>query len=118
MTFPVQFRTGRHRMVTLKEVAYYISEHLEHELEREHLAKLVDIHPNHLSRLARKHAGVTLAAYITQQRIQYAQQLLSQQVCQPRRWQRLWLPYGILFCSVFKRITGCTQGWRQQETSS
>lgn len=58
------------------DTAQYIQQHLSEPLERDHLASLVFVSPDHLSHLFRQQKGMSLSNYIMEQRLAKARELL------------------------------------------
>lgn len=64
-------------MFTWRAACQYIDEHLETALDRETLARALDIHPNHVSRLAHRFGGCSFNAYVRGVRLDRAQEWLA-----------------------------------------
>ena len=60
----------------VQEACRYIRDHLADDLTRDHLAATVYISPDYLSHVFREKTGQSLTAYILQQRVQRAKELL------------------------------------------
>lgn len=55
----------------------YIELHPELDLSLQQVAKIIHIHPNHLSEIFKKEIGITFSDYLTKHRLKRAEQLLS-----------------------------------------
>jgi AraC-like DNA-binding protein len=93
-------------------IAQLVEEHLPEGIPCARLARLVGMHPATLSRLCRRHAGMSLVAFLAARRLEAARQLLRQEPGLPvaalaRRcgWQDV--PY---FRSCYRRRFGITPG--------
>jgi AraC-like DNA-binding protein len=62
----------------VSEVLKYIDEHMNEDVSRELLAKLVHMHPTSLSKLFKKYNGIGLTQYIIRKKIHHATCLLEQ----------------------------------------
>ncbi|MCR5102439.1 MAG: helix-turn-helix domain-containing protein [Butyrivibrio sp.] len=62
---------------TVAEVRAYIKEHLDDDLSRENLSKLVYLNPDYLSHLFKKEVGLSLTNYVIKERIEESKRLLS-----------------------------------------
>lgn len=87
----------------------YVEEHLSEPITRDDVARHLNLHPNHLSRLFRANRGETLAGFLTRLRMERAARLLAEHA----------LPIGEVavrsgfrqtayFCNVFRRHYGMT----------
>ncbi len=59
------------------EVRAYIKDHLDEELSRESLSRLVYLNPDYLSHLFKKEVGLSLTNYVIKERIEESKRLLS-----------------------------------------
>jgi two-component system response regulator YesN len=62
----------------VQTVSRYIAHHIDQDLSRETIAKLVFLNPDHLSRIFKKETGYSISDYILNERINLAKELLSQ----------------------------------------
>lgn len=69
---------GEEKADVMEKVERYIREHINEELSREELAQMVYISPTHLGRLFKKKYDTTMVDYITDMRIQLAEELLKE----------------------------------------
>ena len=60
----------------ISQVRAYIEEHLSEDMDRDSLAALVHVHPDHLSHLFKKQTGTSIINYINDERIEEAKRLL------------------------------------------
>ncbi|MHC4961028.1 MAG: helix-turn-helix domain-containing protein [Planctomycetota bacterium] len=91
---------------SLDNVLDYIEENLGGNLSNSHLAKVVCLSIEGLSKLFRKHLGISPSAYITQMRIKEAGRLLSQtEVSIEQIALTTGFPNRNYFSRVFKKIT-------------
>lgn len=58
-------------------IVQYIDEHLDESLDRRTLADVIEVHPNHVSRIVQKHCSVSLPAYLNHRRVERATILLE-----------------------------------------
>ncbi len=91
------------------DTIHYIKEHLDEPLERDHLSALVFVSPDHLSHLFRQQKGLSLSAYILEQRLDKARELL---LTTRKSIREIAFASGFqnesYFISQFKRKTGKT----------
>lgn len=91
------------------DTARYIKEHLDEPLERDNLASLVFVSPDHLSHLFRQQMGMSLSNYILEQRLSKAKELL---LTTRQSIREIAFACGFqnesYFISQFKRRTGKT----------
>lgn len=87
----------------------YIELHPELDLNLQQVAKVIHIHPHHLSELFKKELGITFSDYLTKHRMKRAEQLLS---TTKMRVSEIATQVGYTdvkyFSQLFKRDTGIT----------
>lgn len=62
----------------MERVENYIREHISEEFSQEELARMVYISPTHLRRLFKKKHNMTMVDYVTEMRVQLAEELLKE----------------------------------------
>ncbi len=94
---------------TMNQMLEYIHTHYKENFELETLTKLTYCTENHLSRLFKKHMGLSIKAYAHQLRIQEACRLFDSQRCDIRE-TAFQIGYSSMnnFYKYFKRYTGKT----------
>ncbi len=99
---------------TWLRVCDWIDDHLHDNIDRGAVAVACHLHPNHISRLFRKHAGQRFIDYITEQRIARAKRLLSSgNLRMIEVAMRCGFSSAEYFCTVFKKQIGCTpKNWK------
>jgi AraC family transcriptional regulator, melibiose operon regulatory protein len=60
-----------------EHMARFMATHYQQQINVEHVAEAVRLHPKYAMRLFRRTCGVTMLEYLTQQRISHAQRLLA-----------------------------------------
>ena len=91
----------------VQEVCRYIRDHLADDLTRDHLAATVFISPDYLSHEFREKTGQSLTAYILNQRVQHAKELLLTSGLSIRDIALLCGFQNIsYFAKQFRRVTG------------
>ncbi|TBL75740.1 response regulator [Paenibacillus thalictri] len=102
---------------TQKAMAY-IREHVGKDISLQQVAKYVHLHPNHLSEVFKKEAGLTFGDYVTRQKIERAKEILS---VSPAKIAEIAGTVGFddfkYFSQVFKKITGMTPSEFREEAS-
>jgi len=100
---------SRETGTVIEDVRRYIREHLSEELNRNELAAAVYLSPDYLSHLFPEKMGMSLTAYITNERIRRAKELLAKHNLSIRD---VALSSGFqnisYFSKQFKRVTGMT----------
>ena len=93
----------------LQQAIRYIHNHIDTEIRRDDIARAVYLHPNYLSALFRSTFGQTLKDYIIQEKMDLAQQLLSQtRLPVSVIAQRVGYQNFSHFSQTYKRIKGKT----------
>ncbi|MCZ7644924.1 MAG: helix-turn-helix transcriptional regulator [Planctomycetota bacterium] len=89
----------------------YLREHDRPGLGRAELARILDLHPNHLSRLFKRRGGATFNAYLTRLRLERARALLAEPALTVEQVARTVgfasTPY---FIARYRRMYGQTPG--------
>lgn len=90
----------------------YMQAHFRQDLSLDHLANLMDLHPNYICSLFKKETGDTFVNYLNSMRIQEAQKLLMMQSDLPVSaiGQQVGYDNKHYFTKVFKKYTGTTPG--------
>ena len=84
----------------------YIEENLSNHISNSHLADIACLSIEGLSRLFRKHLGISPSAYVTQMRIKEAGRLLSQSELSIEQIAlAMGFPNRHYFSRVFKKVT-------------
>lgn len=101
--------TARREGTVIENICQYIREHLADELGRGELAAAVYLSPDYLSHLFSEKMGMSLTAYITNERIRHAKELLMQDRLSVRD---IAIASGFqnisYFSKQFKRVVGVT----------
>jgi AraC-like DNA-binding protein len=101
---------------TWNMVNNYIRENWAGELSRQHVAKALRLHPNHLSRLVREHAGVSFKQLATREKMQHAEQYLRQSSYTIDEIAQLCgYAYTAYFIQVFRKHTSRSPGQFREE---
>lgn len=98
----------------------YLNVHYNRDLSLDHLAGLMNLHPNYISSLFKKETGDTFVNYLNGLRIREAQKLLKEDRQLPVHavGQRVGYENKHYFAKVFKKYTGVTPGaYRESERS-
>lgn len=95
-----------------KRILCYTKSHYMNDLSLDHLADLMDLHPNYISSLFKKVTGDTFVNYLNAYRIKEAQKLLKAQreLSVNAIGQRVGFESNHYFAKVFKKYTGTTPG--------
>lgn len=90
----------------------YTKTHYSRDISLDHLADLMNLHPNYISSLFKRETGDTFINYLNGLRIQMAQKLLKEQRNLPVHevGQRVGYESKHYFTKVFKKYTGTTPG--------
>ena len=99
-----------------KRIASYIEAHLASSIRIEELAKVVQLSTSHFCRVFKQSFGIPPLAYVAQQRVRKAQQLM---MGSPERLAQIALDCGMCdqahFTKVFRRVVGSSpRAWRRQ----
>ena len=99
-----------------QSIIRYIQVNLSHPISREELSQLFHLSQGHIARLFRQATGMSLSAYITQQRMEMACRMLEQSELPPGAVaQRCGFNDYPYFFKTFKRATGLSPSeFRQQ----
>ena len=90
----------------LDNILKYIEENLSNHISNSHLADIACLSIEGLSRLFRKHLGISPSAYVTQMRIKEAGRLLSQSELSIEQIAlAMGFPNRHYFSRVFKKVT-------------
>ena len=103
----------------VEQVKTYIRDNLDREMSRNEIAEKVYLNPEYLSRMFRKHTGVTLSDFITNERVRTAKEYLANTK----------MPVSIIasktgysnfshFSKIFKKLTGLTPNEYRQSKQS
>lgn len=93
----------------VEQLKYYIDEHIEEELSRKQLSKLVFLSEDYISKLFVKEAGVSIPSYVAGRRMDKAQHYLAE-----TEWtvSQIALKTGYInfsyFSKTFRDFIGCT----------
>lgn len=99
-------RAGNERNV-IAEVKAYIDQHVNEEISREELARMVFLNEDYLSRLFRKREGISITQYITERKIERAKSLLEiPEVSITMAAEGIGISNFPYFSKMFKRETG------------
>lgn len=90
----------------------YMKAHYSRDISLDHIADLMNLHPNYISSLFKKETGDTFVNYLNGLRIQAAQMLLKERRNLPVSviGQRVGYENKHYFTKVFKKYTGMTPG--------
>ena len=69
--------SGTRTQRTFDDICSYVSEHLQEELSRDHVARVFRVSEDHLTRLFRVHAHCGFVEYVRRERFRLAERLLS-----------------------------------------
>lgn len=90
-------------------ISDWLDEHLHEEISRDKVARIIGVHPNHVSRIFKKWVDQSFVDYVSEQRIQRAGVLLQQSSLQINEIAvRSGFSSPEYFCTVFRRKTGQT----------
>lgn len=95
-----------------KRILAYIEKHYMNDLSLDHLAELMNLHPNYISSLFKKVTGDTFVNYLNAFRIKEAQKLLGthRHLSVSEIGRRVGFENKHYFTKVFKKYTGITPG--------
>lgn len=101
---------------TIAKVKEHILSHYPENLSLEVMASIACVHPTYFSTYFRKHTGMGFKAYLTQTRIQAAQQLLhSNELKVYEVAERVGFSDPRYFSDTFRKVTGVTpQQYKEQ----
>ncbi|MDQ0340559.1 YesN/AraC family two-component response regulator [Caldalkalibacillus uzonensis] len=60
----------------IQQIKEFIAENLSHEISLQSISEVVNLHPNYISQIFAKETGKSFSAYVTEQRIRKAKELL------------------------------------------
>ncbi|MGG6310658.1 response regulator transcription factor [Paenibacillus macerans] len=101
-----------------RRILAYMEIHFRKDLSLDHLADLMNLHPNYISSLFKKETGHTFVNYLNMMRIQEARRLLTTKSDLPVSaiGQQVGYDNKHYFAKVFKKYTGTTPGaYRKSE---
>lgn len=95
-----------------KRILAYTEKHYMNDLSLDHLAELMNLHPNYISSLFKKVTGDTFVNYLNAFRIKEAQKLLGthRHLSVSEIGRRVGFESKHYFAKVFKKYTGITPG--------
>ncbi len=94
-----------------RDIASYVSEHFTEPLNRSDVARFFRIHPDHLSRLFRRHEHAGFIENLNQRRLELARELLADSRLHIGEIARLaGFENSSYFIRCFRRRFGCTPG--------
>ena len=89
----------------------YVEANLHEAFSREDAAQVIDVHPNHLSRIVKQHTGMSYIAFVKERRLRQAAQLLTHYDIPIREVaQRCGFPTYTNFCNAFRSFFGKPPG--------
>jgi AraC family transcriptional regulator len=91
-------------------ISAYVEAHLDSDLRIVELARLLDMSPQHFSRLFKASLGVTPHQYVMRRRVEAAQRLLRTNATIPAIAYALGFSNQAHFTQVFRRHVGTTPG--------
>lgn len=93
---------------TIGAIKKYIQENLENRITRELIAEKIHFSGDYISRIFKKETGISLNEYITEQKVEYAKQLIREENESIGNIAvRLGYSSFSYFSDIFKRNTGC-----------
>lgn len=100
-----------------KRILAYTKTHYMNDLSLDHLAELMNLHPNYISSLFKKVTGDTFVSYLNAFRIKEAQKLLrsQRQLSVNAIGKKVGFENKHYFTKVFKKYTGITPGAYREE---
>lgn len=109
-------RLGSGQATHTQKAMAYIHENLGKDVGLQQVAKHVHLHPNHLSEVFKKEAGITFGDYVTRQKINRAMEILT---VSPAKIADVASSVGFedikYFSQVFKKFTGKTPSEFREE---
>lgn len=111
-------RLGEGQATHTQKAMAYIQENLGKDVGLQQVAKYVHLHPNHLSEVFKKEAGITFGDYVTRQKINRAMEILT---VSPAKIADVATTVGFedikYFSQVFKKFTGKTPSEFREEAA-
>ncbi|MBP1966748.1 response regulator [Paenibacillus aceris] len=111
-------RLGEGKATHTQKAMAYIQQNLGNDVGLQQVAKFVHLHPNHLSEVFKKEAGITFGDYVTRQRINRAMEILTGS---PAKIAEIAGAVGFedikYFSQVFKKFTGKTPSEFREEAT-
>lgn len=104
-----------------KRILAYTEQHYMNDLSLDHLAELMNLHPNYISSLFKKVTGDTFVNYLNAFRIKEAQKLLGthRHLSVSEIGRRVGFESKHYFAKVFKKYTGITPGaYRERDETA
>ncbi|MGZ7441103.1 response regulator [Paenibacillus sp. TH7-28] len=104
-----------------KRILAYTEQHYMNDLSLDHLAELMNLHPNYISSLFKKVTGDTFVNYLNAFRIKEAQKLLGthRHLSASEIGRRVGFESKHYFAKVFKKYTGITPGaYRERDETA
>lgn len=104
-----------------KRILAYTEQHYMNDLSLDHLAELMNLHPNYISSLFKKVTGDTFVNYLNAFRIKEAQKLLGthRHLSVSEIGRRVGFENKHYFAKVFKKYTGITPGaYRERDETA
>lgn len=94
---------------SMKDIVFFINEHLTHDLTLQIIADQFDLHPVHLARKFKKEMGFTFIEYVNYQKVEYAKYLfyLDQYSLSDVAFLAGFNSHSY-FTKVFKKVSGIT----------
>lgn len=111
-------RLGEGQATHTQKAMAYIQQNLGNDVSLQQVAKFVHLHPNHLSEVFKKEAGITFGDYVTRQKINRAMEILT---VSPAKVAEVAGMVGFedikYFSQVFKKFTGKTPSEYREEAA-